>query len=122
MLSKKSHNGGTEEDRRDALDAIADFTKLLVSLATGTVVLSATFLETFYEGRSINLLITSWSLTGLSVLLGVVAFGQYIAQLAESNLKPRQSGVEYLNLAQLLTFAIGVALFAIFAVKNVTAK
>jgi MFS family permease len=115
-----SHNQGTEEDRRHALDAIADFTKLLITLATGTVVLSATFLEKFYKGHSLTLLIASWAVIGLSVALGVIAFGQYISQLAESELKPRRSAVEGWNLAQLIAFGAGVVLFAIFAVQNVT--
>jgi cytochrome c oxidase assembly factor CtaG len=66
------------------------------------------------------LLIAAWSLIGLSVALGVAAFGQYISQLAESNIKPRRTAIEGWNLAQLITFLLGVILFAIFTVQNVT--
>lgn len=115
-----SYNTGDETDRRKALDGIFDFTKLLISLATGTVVLSATFLEKFYKGVALNLLIASWASLGASVVLGLIAAGAYIAQLAESDIRPRRSALEILNLLEWLFLIGGITALAVFTVKNVT--
>jgi hypothetical protein len=117
--NRREYNTGDEKDRRHALDGITDFTKLLITLATGTIVLSATFLEKFYKGHSLALLIAAWSTIALSVILGVLALGQAISQFSESDIRPRRSAVEVLNLLQFLAFLAGIVMFSIFAVNNV---
>lgn len=109
------------DNKLRALDAIQGLTKLLITLATGTVVLSATFLDNFYAGKSLALLIIAWGCLGASVLVGVVALAQYISQLDSSDLTVRRGLLEWLNSGQSLLLFGGVALFAIFALRNVTA-
>jgi hypothetical protein len=116
------YNTGTGEDRRKAIDAISDYNKLLISLATGTIVLSATFLEKFYRGTSLHLLILAWAALGLSVVFGLFSYGEYINQLAESNIKPRHGRLEILSLFQWGELFAGVVLFGFFVVNNVTKK
>jgi hypothetical protein len=116
------YNKGEPEDRRRALSGAVDYTKLLTTLATGTIVLTATFLGEFYAGHMLSLLIASWAALGLSVLAGLVAFGEYISQLAESKLQVRRGLMEGANLLQWFLLVAGVALFAIFAVSNVTSS
>jgi len=119
---RKQYNAGSEDDLRKALDAISDYIKTLITIATGSVALSATFLANLYHGRAISVLVSAWSVLGISVVFGLVAIGEVIAQLAESSLRPRRGALEYLALLQLLALLAGLALFAWFAVSNVTAK
>jgi len=116
-----SYNGGDPADRREALKGAVDYTKLLTTLATGTVVLTATFLGQFYSGHHIGRLIASWIVLGASVLAGLVAFGEYVSQFAESTLKVRRGTMEAANLLQWVLLAVGVGLFASFAISNITA-
>lgn len=119
---KSDYNQGSETDRRSALAAIDDFTKLLITLATGTVALSATFLSQFYRGRDLTLLVLAWLSLGVSILAGSLAHGSRISQLAESRIKPRRSALEGLNLLQWLLLLGGGAAFGVFVISNVTAK
>lgn len=116
----QEYNKGDIDDRRRALQGAVDYTKLLTTLATGTVVLTATFLDQFYSGHCIGLLICSWVALALSVAAGLIAIGESIHQLAESTLVVRRGVMETCNLAQWCLLVVGIGLFAVFAILNVT--
>jgi hypothetical protein len=109
-----------ERDPYRGLEAALEFSKLLVTLATGSIVLSATFLEKFYRGHDRWELIASWTSFGVSVFVGLLVFGQYISQLEAENLKVRRGPLEVLSLIQMATLLAGMAFLALFAVTNVT--
>jgi hypothetical protein len=115
------YNQGAGSDLRKALDAVNDYNKTLITIATGTVALTATFLKDLYHGRSINFLVASWSVLGLSVLAGMVSMGDYINQYAETKISPRRGVAEYASLVQFLGVLTGLGLFGYFAVRNATA-
>jgi hypothetical protein len=110
------------EDQRQALQGVVDYTKLLITLATGTVVISATFLDKFYAGEDKGLLIAGWVLLGVSVFAGFLAHGHYISKLGRSNLAVKGGGMETSNLVQLGCVVFGVVLFTIFVLFNLTAQ
>ena len=113
------YNQGNDEDRRKALDSIYDYIKTLITLATGTVALSATFLaKDMPHSNGVRWLVASWIVLGASICAGIIGMGQYIGQYAESNIKPRRSGAEYISLVQVLALLAGLAFLAIFAVVN----
>jgi len=111
-------NKGSEQDRRSALQAVAEYTSVLLGLSTGSVVLSATFLDRFYHGEALWLLTSSWSLFALSILLGLLTMGQRIRQLAESELQVRGGSLELTSLLQWTSFLAAVVLFFTFALQN----
>lgn len=115
----KEVNQGCESDRREAMKAANELSKLIITLSTGSFVVSATFLEKFYNGHDLALLIVSWALIGGSTLLGLLAIGNYVSQLAESDLRPRTTMTEWFALGQWVFFLIGIVLFGIFVVQNV---
>lgn len=116
-----SYNTGTGEDRRKALDAILEYNKTLITLATGTLALSATFIgKELYRGRSVRWLVFSWIALGVSLLFGAVGIGAHISQYAESDIQPRRSQSEYFSLGQLVTLAAGLAMLGYFAIDNST--
>lgn len=114
------YNAGTDDDRRAALNVICDYVKTLITIATGSVALSATFLASLYHGHALSQLVWAWGLLGGSVVVGLLVIGTVIEQFAQGDLRPRRSGAEYLALFQLLLTLAGLALFAWFAVRNVS--
>jgi hypothetical protein len=113
-------SGDSREDKSQALVSIYDFIKLLITLATGTVVFSATFLDSFYKDRGLSLLIISWVLMVVSVVFGLFAAGQYIRQLDRSDLTVRRGKLEVFSVVQIASLAVAVLLFLVFALTNVT--
>jgi hypothetical protein len=113
-----SYNTGKPTDLGKALDSVYDYNKTLITVATGTVALSATFLKDLYVGEALGLVIAAWITLGLSVFAGMVGMGAYVSQYAESDLKPRRALPEYASLVQLLAVVVGLCLLGGFAIKN----
>lgn len=112
--AQSGYNSGDAADVRKALDSAYDYNKTLITLATATAALSATFLgKDLYYGSHLGTLVTAWVLLGVSMFAGVVGMGGYISQYAESNIKPRRSTVEYSSLVQVLSLMAGLALLAV---------
>jgi hypothetical protein len=119
----EEYNTGSEDDRRKALDSVYDYNKTLITLATGTLALSATFLaKDLYYGEGQSWLVWSWGLLGLSILFGLVGLGAYVSQYAESDIRPRHSLLEYLSLVQVLGLLVGLGFLGIFAIQNAKAR
>ena len=119
MSGGAEYNQGSADDKRKALDAAYDYNKTLITLATGTIALSATFLGTaLYQGVELAWLIASWAVFGASIVLGLLGLGAYISQYAESDARPRRSAVEVFSLLQVLAVITGLALLGYFAIKN----
>jgi hypothetical protein len=117
------YNTGTDADRRKALDSIYDYTKTVITVATGTVALTATFLgKDLYQGTSLGLIVASWTCLGVSILFGIVGMGTYISQYAESDIRPRRSGAEYASLVQVLGLVAGLVLLGLFALDNARSR
>ena len=92
----------------------------MITLATGTIALSATFLgKDIPHGKSVNWLIASWVVLLVSIVIGIVGMGEYINQYAESKIAPRRSAAEYVSLVQVLALLGGLSCLVYFAVQNV---
>lgn len=112
------YNAGEPSDLRKALDSVYDYNKALITVATGTVALSATFLKDLYAGEALGLLIAAWTTLGVSVFAGMIGMGAYVSQYAESDLRPRRALPEYASLVQLLAVVVGLCLLGGFAIEN----
>lgn len=106
-----------EDDKRQALSSGLSLSRLLLSVAAGTIVLSGTLLQTIYVGRTLCLLEGAWVLLGVSLVFGYFVHGRYVSQLDESNLNSTGT-FEWLSLFQSLFIAVGLVLFAIFVAVN----
>ncbi|HKP88510.1 MAG TPA: hypothetical protein VJT75_00910 [Thermoleophilaceae bacterium] len=111
-----------DQDVRSAIAVVADMARLLITIATGAVVLSATFLEKFYAGESLELLEASWVVFGFCILMGYVSLGEVTRQYDESDLQVRRGPLEAYGFLQLLAFLGGGALFAFFVAANLSAN
>ena len=117
MAPDQETDTGTEKAGR----VIDHYTKLLITLATGVVALSATFLSNFYRGHDVGKFTAAWVVLGVSVVAGIFARGAYIAQLAESNVRPRQSLLELFSIVQWTTLVAGVVLLTLAVRANLDA-
>lgn len=121
MTTRRKNNDQQEHSQHPVLDAIVGFMKLEITLATGSVVLSATFLDSIYRGHSIWSLIVAWVLFGLSIIFGFLVHGEYITRLISQNLEVRRGErIEIWALLQTVFLFAAFAFFASFAVANVT--
>jgi hypothetical protein len=110
-----------ESPAAKALGTIDDYTKLLITLATGVLTLSATFLGGFYRGHDFHQLRVGWVLLGISIVAGIFARGSYISQLAQDKLKPRKSLLEACSIGQWTTLVAGGIFFGVAVIANVSA-
>jgi hypothetical protein len=118
---QQTHNRGNKEDRREALASSVNLARLLLTVAAGTFVLSGSLLNTLYVGRSLTLLELGWAALGLSLVFGFLVHGQYISQLAESELVVRQGALEIFSALQAIAVGVGLLLFGLFVLANVSA-
>ncbi|HEX8082828.1 MAG TPA: hypothetical protein VF529_00970 [Solirubrobacteraceae bacterium] len=115
------YNAGEQDDRRAAMAAATDYAKLLVTLATGAVLFTATFLDRIFTGHDQWMLLVAWLLLAFSVFFGTYAIGSHISQLAESDLRARRSAIENACLAQFVALVLGAGFFAAFVVRGIDA-
>jgi hypothetical protein len=113
---------------------ISSFEKTLTTLASGALGFSITFVNFFVEGqiRSKSLLFMAWVFFGVSLTtvllgflfsrLGQAKYRDIIEKLYRNPRYPWKNRyaiiTDYLNWASFFTFLIGVALFALFAGRN----
>jgi hypothetical protein len=114
------------ENRRKAFEFADAWAKLLSGLATGTIVLSATFIKDIFPSgqalESTGALFAAWAFLGISTLLGPMVLVALVSHLnrAESTyeLDVYAPSIRILSLLQIATFALGIFLFATFVALN----
>jgi hypothetical protein len=114
------------ENRRKAFEFADAWAKLLSGLATGTIVLSATFIKDIFPSgvplESTVLLFAAWMLLGVATLLGPLVLGALVSHLnrAESTkeLDVYAPSIRLLSLLQIATFTFGISFFAAFVAVN----
>ena len=119
------------------LDQSGSFDKWVLTLASGALALSLTFIEKIVphpDTNTINFLIGAWSCFGSSILLTLISFlfSQKAClkniEIIEKLLKKDESPVsnsftimtDILNWFSMVAFLTGVALLIVFAVNNVS--
>jgi hypothetical protein len=119
-LPDDQYNTGDKDDKRAALTMVATYATSLLTLATATIALSATFIKDLYQGQDLWALLMAWGLLAASMVAAFLTLGQNISLLAESDLRPRRGLIEILGLVHLILVLAGLAFFAFFAVQNAT--
>ena len=114
------------ENRRKAFEFADAWAKLLSSLATGTIVLSATFIkDIFPKDHALEdkaFLFAAWVVLGVSTLLGPFVLGALISHLSRADstraLDVYAPSIRILSFLQIATFTVGIVLFATFVGLN----
>ena len=97
-LPDDQYNTGDKDDKRAALTMVATYATSLLTLATATIALSATFIKDLYQGQDLWALLMAWGLLAASMVAAFLTLGQNISLLAESDLRPRRGLIEILGL------------------------
>jgi len=105
-----------------ALSVIDGYTKLLIALAAGAVVLSAVFLTNFYRGHDIWSIELAWVFCGVSSLAGILARAAYIGQLVAGAIRRRRDALELLSMLQWITLLVGLVFLGNAVIANVNAS
>jgi hypothetical protein len=114
------------ENRRKAFEFADAWAKLLSTLATGTIVLSATFIkDIFPESEDLNskgILFAAWGILAVSILLGPIVLGALISRLSSAEtldeLDVYAPEIRVYSLSQIASFTLGLLLFAFFVGTN----
>ena len=114
------------ENRRKAFEFADAWAKLLSSLATGIIVLSATFIKDIFPKdhalQDKGILFAAWVILGVSTLLGPIVLGALISNLSRADstrtLDVYAPTIQFLSVLQILTFTVGLILFSTFVGLN----
>ena len=124
-----------DENKKMAFDAALDLVKQLITLASGILALTATFLKdilSVLQGKDASLphphwsLYVTWILMLLSILLGLLAHGAITGTLDEINPKNENNAgeneisvykpnIRVLTIAQWICFLLGAMFMILFA-------
>lgn len=109
-----------------AFDFASDATKLLISLATGVIALTVTFLKNVVpsgDGNTELLLGAAWVLYGLSVLFGLVTLLALAGELDPHNEPASPSiytiGIRIFSLGQMILFLVATICIIWFGFRYV---
>lgn len=131
------------EKQDKAFTIASDIVKLLITLSTGVITFTVTFCRTFLGSvsgvHSIEWLLASWIILVISMIFGFLALGAMVGNLSKTNksdIKQSEgedsedeknsgvysSNITILEIAQILTFVVGVAFVFIFGYQNLSIK
>ena len=112
-------NDETEQDTSDDAHQIAlELMKQIITLASGVVALSATFLEKLHiETLSMLILGLSWAALVVSILYGLQTISAIVKSRLNANREwSRGRGQNYARISK-YAFVVGISLFALFALS-----
>ena len=111
---------GERDPEKDSVETYKDLTKLLISLATGTMILAPTLLALWKAGRIMAL----WSLCTSSILLVFSVFcGIFVLSTLAGSQHANEYNIDYVltklfSIPQWISFVLGLIFFMVFVFKN----
>ncbi len=112
-----------KEMRIKAVESALEWSKQITTLATGTLVLSGTFIKDLFSGQIVwkGFILACWIGMGISVLFGILYLGS-LCYLLSSSKKAEQLDIygsgRIIGVIHVLTFFLGLAAFIVFLTKN----
>ena len=110
-----------QDQRIESVKTAHELSKHLIMLATGTIILSGTFIKDIANGSvsDMTFLLASWISMAISILFGVLLSGSLIYSLSSKqgeDLDPYQGN--YKGVIQSSAFLLGIILFIYFIKEN----
>ena len=105
---------------KDAVYLAQDITKQIITLTTGVLVLSATFVKIFITSSPdyFIILISAWSLLTLSIVGGLFTLSSMVNNLKNNKYEPFSKHTTIPAITQWISFILGFILFWIFVALN----
>lgn len=121
-MANDGDTGSKEQEQRiEAVKAALEWSKQVLTLATGTLVLSGTFIKDIFKStvKNPNLIMVSWILMSLSVLFGILFLGKMVSILNEKKGKEVDvySGM-WVGVTHVTAFFLGLIFFVFFVYRN----
>lgn len=121
-MANNGNTGNKEQEQRiEAVKAALEWSKQILTLATGTLVLSGTFIKDIFKSsiKNPNLIMFSWILMSLSILFGILFLGKMVNILNEKKGEEvdvySAKGVGIIHVA---AFFFGLLFFIFFVYRN----
>lgn len=113
------------ELRKKAIDLAIEWTKQITTLATGTLVLSGTFIKDLFTGHVEwpMFIVVAWIAMSLSALFGILYVGALISMVSTAasaddlDINKNQNG-RPVALIHIVAFMVGLGAFVAFITKN----
>ena len=116
----KSASEDITDGRKDSIKIVQDITKQLITLASGILALSATFLRSIVGSSptAICLICTSWILITASIVFGILTLSSLVNKLKNNKYEPFATPTTIPAIIQWVTFIAGITFFWIFVIVN----
>ena len=116
-------NANNNGDSKEVINVVLEWSKQITTLASGTLVLSATFVKDIFQGTVLHqwALVSSWLLFALSAIFGIILLGNICFLFSNQNEEPPSiynGATRIIALIHCCSFGIGLALFFYFASYN----
>jgi len=110
----------TTDGCKDAVYLTQDITKQIITLTTGVLALSATFVKIFITSSPENfiILIFAWSLLTFSIIAGLFTLSSMVNNLKNNKYEPFSIYTTIPAITQWICFILGFILFWIFVALN----
>ena len=124
MALAQRQDGSGSENKRTAFEMADAWAKQIATLATGALVLSATFIKDILpKDEKVDgelFIYFAWALLLVSAVLGLVVLGALTSHLSRNDgkLDVYAPSIRLSALAQFASFIVGLGLFALFAGLN----
>jgi hypothetical protein len=107
------------ETKKKAIDLSLEWSKQIISLSTGTLILSGTFIKDIFKTgmHSKNLLIFCWASMVISIFCGMLFLGTLIFMLNKG--EAEVDSARGIGLIHILTFFVGLVSFFVFVWINI---
>ncbi|MFA4819957.1 MAG: hypothetical protein WC613_03275 [Candidatus Aenigmatarchaeota archaeon] len=103
----------------EALKSAESLSKQIMTLSTGIIVLSATFLKDFFSKPiHLEILGASWIFLSISIILGLLSLGAIIDNMNRHKYDIHEGHARKMTLIQEIAFFLGIIGFWVFALLN----
>lgn len=108
------------DGKKKSIDIIQDLTKLIISLATGFLTLSAVFIKDIIKNTENSLVLIKWSwiLSSISISAGLFTVSSLVNLTYQEKYEPFNRATTIPAIIQWLTFLVSLILFWTFTVTN----
>jgi hypothetical protein len=114
------------DNKNKAVEISVSWSRLIVTLSTGAIIFTSIFRDSFVPtGQDLdipNLLISIWSIFGVSTIMGIMFLGSLTAALTknEKNIDLYGSVTQVIGIIQVISFLIGIILLIVFVSINLS--
>lgn len=119
-MTKNNLTKKTPSDFDDVIYTVLEWTKQITTLATGTLVLSATFIKDIFQNKIEYhfIIILAWVFFAISILFGIILMGNICYLTLQKKVNIYANPTRIIAIMHFMCFFIGLVLFIFFVSQN----